>query len=118
MYKVEGRFALKSPWWEVTCCVRKQGQKLVVDGFPSYRLRSDLDRQGWRSVVSLFLTACHVQEDFIVQFFEWLPQNRDVSIHNLMEVLGEFSERGKEAIVKGIIAHISHSGLFTSCLLT
>ncbi|KAF7647737.1 hypothetical protein LDENG_00167510 [Lucifuga dentata] len=105
IYQVEGRFALRSPWWEVTCCVQRQRNRLVVDGFPSYRLRSDLDRH----VVSLFLTACQVQSDFISQFFKLLPPNRDVSISNLVDILGDFSEGENAAIAQSITAQLSSS---------
>ncbi|XP_071383184.1 DNA helicase B-like [Centroberyx affinis] len=108
-HQVEGGFALRSPWWEVTCSVRRQRDKLVVKGYPSYKLRSDLDREGWRPIVSLFLAACQIEPEFIAQFFEWLPKNTDVSICNLMEVLGEFSEGANAGVAQYIAARLPES---------
>uniref|UniRef100_UPI003AAE6D86 DNA helicase B n=1 Tax=Centroberyx gerrardi TaxID=166262 RepID=UPI003AAE6D86 len=120
IHQVEGRFALRSPWWEVTCSVRRQKGKLVVKGYHSYKLRSDLDREGWRHIVSLFLAACHIEPQFIAQFFEWLPKNTDVSIYNLMEVLGEFSEGANAGVAQYIADHLPQSvagmQVYASCL--
>lgn len=112
--RVEGRFALTSPWFEVTCVARRQRNKLVMRGYPSYMLRSDLDREGWRSMVSLFLAACDVHPpEFIKQFFEWLPEDRDITISNLMEVLVEFEEAGHVGEAQCIGARVSDSGMLT-----
>lgn len=110
-YQVEGRFPLRGPWWEVTCFTVKQRDRLVVKGFPSYNLRSDLDRQKWIQMVSLFLTACGVEDQHKSLFLNWLPQNRDVSLNNLMEVLCEFSEGGNKDQARMIITRLSNSGL-------
>lgn len=109
-YCVEGRFALRSPWWEVNCHVRWSRGKRVMKGYPSYKLRSDLDRKGWISILSLFLNACEVEPDFIRNFFDWLPPNRNVTFSNLDEVVEEFSE-GNEAVAQHITCRLSSSGL-------
>ncbi|XP_062278706.1 DNA helicase B [Scomber scombrus] len=108
VYCVEGRFALRSPWWEVNCCVRVHRDKRVMKGYPSYKLRSDLDRQEWIPILSLFLNACEVQPEFISQFFKWLPPNRNVTFYNLEEVVEEFSE-GNEAQAQNITSRLSCS---------
>lgn len=102
LFRVEGRFALRSPWWEVTCTAVSQKKKMILKSYPSYRLRTDLDTDEWRSVVSLFLKACNVQPEFAAQFFEWV-QDRDVSISNVMNLLTEFEEgaRGVAQSIKG-----------------
>lgn len=82
-----------------------------MKGFPSYKLRSDLDRDDWLHIVSLFLTACGVEEQFVSQLFDWLPEDRDVSLHNLMDVLGEFSKAGKEEEARMVTSRVSASGL-------
>uniref|UniRef100_A0A8C8IY32 DNA helicase B winged helix domain-containing protein n=1 Tax=Oncorhynchus tshawytscha TaxID=74940 RepID=A0A8C8IY32_ONCTS len=96
--RVLGRFSLKDPWWEATCTARAARGKLVLRGYPAYRLRSDLqggsDLQGDpdHSVLSLFLTACGVDAQFVVPFFAWLPMGRKLEFANLQEVLAEFEE--------------------------
>lgn len=95
VHRVEGHFALKSPWWEVTCSVKRvQRDRLIMVGFPSYKLRLNLEKEEGISLVSLFLNACEIAEQYIKEFFTWLPPVRDVSLHNLSEVLDEFSEGG------------------------
>ncbi|XP_029016931.1 DNA helicase B isoform X2 [Betta splendens] len=108
-YQVEGRFPFMGPWWEVTCSVLKRGAWFVMKGFPSYKLRSDLGREDWIHIVSLFLTECNVEENFVSQLFDWLPENRILSLHNLMDVLGEFSEGGKRDEARMITARVSVS---------
>uniref|UniRef100_A0A3Q1H634 Uncharacterized protein n=1 Tax=Anabas testudineus TaxID=64144 RepID=A0A3Q1H634_ANATE len=118
--EVEGRFALRAPWWQVTCSVVEQRDRLVVKGFPSYKLRSDLDRQDWIHIVSLFLTACGVEEQNRSLFFDWLPTNRNVSLNNLIEVLDEFSKAGNEAQAQMIRTRLLNSDAWlqvqASCL--
>ncbi|XP_036812511.1 DNA helicase B [Oncorhynchus mykiss] len=90
--RVMGRFSLKDPWWEATCTTRAAKGKLVLRGYPAYRLRSDLQGDPDHSVLSLFLTACGVDAQFVVPFFAWLPMGRKVEFANLQEVLAEFEE--------------------------
>nr|XP_046197489.1 DNA helicase B-like isoform X1 [Oncorhynchus gorbuscha] len=90
--RVLGRFSLKDPWWEATCTARAARGKLVLRGYPAYRLRSDLQGDPDHSVLSLFLTACGVDAQFVVSFFAWLPMGRKVEFANLQEVLAEFEE--------------------------
>uniref|UniRef100_A0A3Q3NE21 Helicase (DNA) B n=1 Tax=Mastacembelus armatus TaxID=205130 RepID=A0A3Q3NE21_9TELE len=115
LFQVEGRFALRSPWWEVHCCVRRKGNRFVMNGIPSYKLRSDLDRQGWISIVSLFLNSCGIDEKIISLLFKWLPPNRDISLYNVAEVINEFSKAGNEGPAKDIAARISQS-VHAACL--
>ncbi|KAI1905417.1 hypothetical protein AGOR_G00015970 [Albula goreensis] len=87
-----GRFPLSDPWWEVTCSVTQDRRgKLVMPGYPSYRLRSDIDN----SVVSLFMKACGMSSDFVSQFIEWLPRERKVNLTNLPEALHEFEKAAR-----------------------
>ena len=80
--------------------------------YPSYRLRSDLDRAGWRSMVSLFLTACGVHPPkHLSHFFEWLPQDRHVTLFNLMETLGEFEQAGNAEAAQSLRDQIGVSGM-------
>ncbi|CAB1346399.1 unnamed protein product, partial [Coregonus sp. 'balchen'] len=110
--RVEGRFSLKDPWWEATFTARAARGKLVLRGYPAYRLRSDLQGRSvlslrgypayrlrsdlqvdqGRSVMSLFLAACGVGAEFVTPFFAWLPMGRKVGFDNLQEVLAEFEE--------------------------
>uniref|UniRef100_A0A3Q3JID7 Uncharacterized protein n=1 Tax=Monopterus albus TaxID=43700 RepID=A0A3Q3JID7_MONAL len=112
VYQVQGHFALRSPWWQVKCSVQNRGNRLVMKGFPSYKLRSDLDREGWISIVSLFLRACGVEPEVISHsFFHSLPPNIEISLHNLMEVIDEFSKAGNEDTASMITTRVSRSGL-------
>uniref|UniRef100_A0A674A4H8 DNA helicase B n=1 Tax=Salmo trutta TaxID=8032 RepID=A0A674A4H8_SALTR len=90
--RVMGRFSLKDPWWEATCSARAARGKLLLRGYPAYRLRSDLQGDQGRSILSLFLTACGVDGQFVTPFFAWLPMGRKVELANLQEVLAEFEE--------------------------
>ncbi|KAK6292340.1 hypothetical protein J4Q44_G00369240 [Coregonus suidteri] len=128
--RVEGRFSLKDPWWEATFTARAargthgaaatftaraargklvlrgypayrlrsdlqvdQGRSVLsLRGYPAYRLRSDLQVDQGRSVMSLFLAACGVGAEFVTPFFAWLPMGRKVGFDNLQEVLAEFEE--------------------------
>lgn len=114
VYYVHGRFALMSPWWEVTCSVQSRGSRHVMKGFPSYKLRSDLNRQDWIHIVSLILTACGTEDEYMTSFFQWLKKtnHRDVSLYNLLEVLDEFSEEGNESQVKMMTTRLLNSGVF------
>lgn len=94
-YQVEGRFPLHDPWWEVTCTIRQGRHKHFVKGFPSYRLRTDLGTEG-RSLVSLFLTACRSEPDFVKIFMEWLPNNIHVEPVNVLDVLQDFEDSSPE----------------------
>nr|XP_020457158.1 DNA helicase B [Monopterus albus] len=110
VYQVQGHFALRSPWWQVKCSVQNRGNRLVMKGFPSYKLRSDLDREGWISIVSLFLRACGVEPEVISHsFFHSLPPNIEISLHNLMEVIDEFSKAGNEDTASMITTRVSRS---------
>ena len=81
-----------------------------MKGYPSYKLRSDLDRKESIPILSLFLNACGVEPVFIHNFFDWLPKNRNVTFSNLDEVVEEFSE-GNEAVAQEITSRLSSSGL-------
>ncbi|XP_036375605.1 DNA helicase B [Megalops cyprinoides] len=91
VYQVEGRFVLSDPWWEVTCRVRWVRGKRVVQGYPAYRLRSDLGKDG-RSVVALFLRACGAPDEHRMEFMQWLPKEQSVDFTNLLETLTDFQE--------------------------
>uniref|UniRef100_A0A672YWJ4 Helicase (DNA) B n=1 Tax=Sphaeramia orbicularis TaxID=375764 RepID=A0A672YWJ4_9TELE len=119
VHQMEGRFALKSPWWEVKCSVKRvQRDRLIVVGFPSYKLRSNLDKREDISLVSLFLNACQIAPQFIKEFFTWLPPERGVSLNNLFEVLDEFSEGGYANQANVIKTQVSKSGRCTLYLPT
>ncbi|XP_064877357.1 DNA helicase B isoform X2 [Oncorhynchus nerka] len=110
--RVLGRFSLKDPWWEATCTARAARGKLVLRGYPAYRLRSDLQGDPDHSVLSLFLTACGVDAQFVVPFFAWLPMGRKVEFANLQEVLAEFEEGEQHrALAQQIKALVSVSGM-------
>lgn len=88
MEHVKGRFPLMDPWWEISCSAQQYTRKLVVSGYPSYKLRTD----DWRSILSLFLNACTVDPDFVKRFMEWLPVGRYVDPVNIEEALHEFGQ--------------------------
>ncbi|XP_029600999.1 DNA helicase B-like isoform X2 [Salmo trutta] len=110
--RVMGRFSLKDPWWEATCSARAARGKLLLRGYPAYRLRSDLQGDQGRSILSLFLTACGVDGQFVTPFFAWLPMGRKVELANLQEVLAEFEEGEQHrALAQQIKALVSVSGM-------
>ncbi|XP_046729054.1 DNA helicase B [Silurus meridionalis] len=90
--RVKGRFPLMNPWWEISCSAQKYKHKLVVHGYPSYKLRTDL-KHDYRSMVSLFLKECDVDPFFVTRLMEWLPEDRYVDLINIEEVLCKFGER-------------------------
>lgn len=86
--RVKGRFPLMNPWWEISCSAQQYAYKLVVSGYPSYKLRTD----DWRTLLSLFLNACIMNSDFVMRFMKWLPADRYVDPVNLEEAVHEFGE--------------------------
>ncbi|KAF4079735.1 hypothetical protein AMELA_G00181670 [Ameiurus melas] len=93
--RVKGRFPLGNPWWEISCGAQQYNRKLVVDGYPSYKLRTD-QKNDWRTLMSLFLKECDVESDFVVRFMRWLPEDRYVDLINVVEALDGFGEDIKE----------------------
>uniref|UniRef100_A0A4W4GIR8 UvrD-like helicase C-terminal domain-containing protein n=1 Tax=Electrophorus electricus TaxID=8005 RepID=A0A4W4GIR8_ELEEL len=71
---IRGCFALKDPWWQISCIAKKIGSKFRLKGNPSYSLRTDVKEEG-RAIVSLFLTACGVHSDSVTEFMKWLPES-------------------------------------------
>ncbi|XP_076159330.1 DNA helicase B [Alosa pseudoharengus] len=91
--RLEGRFPLTNPWWQITCRVgHLRNGRAVIQGFPSYALRSDLKGEASRSVVSLFLKACGVSPVHRTQFMNWLPEDTEVGLRTLPELLEEFED--------------------------
>ncbi|XP_062338717.1 DNA helicase B [Osmerus eperlanus] len=88
--RVDGCFALRDPWWEITCTAQQRRKKMVLKGNPSYKLRTDLNREEGKSILSLFMTACDITAEFVNQFFQWLPSEKNIGFPNLLEVLTEF----------------------------
>uniref|UniRef100_A0A8C1ZK20 Helicase (DNA) B n=1 Tax=Cyprinus carpio TaxID=7962 RepID=A0A8C1ZK20_CYPCA len=113
-YWVEGRFPLQDPWWEVTCTIHQGRHKIFVKGSPSYRLRTDLRSEG-RSLVSLFLTACKAQPDFVNMFMEWLPNDRHVEPVNVLDVLQDFEDSSPEnkPVAEELKSKVNHSVSWT-----
>ncbi|XP_067283463.1 DNA helicase B-like [Pseudorasbora parva] len=109
-FRVEGRFLLCDPWWEITCTVRLGRHKAFVKGCPSYRLRTDLREEG-RSLVSLFLKACKAQPDFVQMFMQWIPNDRHVEPVNVLDVLQEFEDSSPEnkAVAKELKSKVNGS---------
>ncbi|XP_036433461.1 DNA helicase B [Colossoma macropomum] len=93
--RVEGRFALRDPWWEISCTASWFGHKFVMKGYPSYSLRTHLKKDS-RTIVSLFLKACGVNSDFVTLFINWLPENRHVDLSNVEEALNDFRKQSNE----------------------
>lgn len=102
-YRIDGRFPLRDPWWSITCTVRQGQRKFFVKGYTSYNLRTDLGSEG-RSIVSLFLTACSAEPEFVTMFMDWLPLNRHVEPANVMNALQDFEESKPEH--KAIADHL------------
>lgn len=103
MYRIDGRFPLRDPWWSITCTVRNAQRKCFVKGHPSYSLRTDLGSEG-HSIVSLFLTACSAVPEFVTMFMDWLPKDRQVEPANVMDALQDFEESKPEH--KAIADHL------------
>lgn len=112
--RIDGRFPLRDPWWSITCTVRQGQRKFYVKGYPSYSLRTDLGSEG-RSIVSLFLTACGAEPEFVTKFMQWLPENRHVEPANVMDALQDFevSKPENKAIAVQLKLDISRSGWCT-----
>lgn len=110
-YRVEGRFLLCDPWWEITCTVRQGQHKTFVKGYPSYSLRTGLRSEG-RSLVSLFLTACGAQPDFVNMFMNWLPNDRHVELVEVLDALQEFEDSSPEnkAVAEQLKSYVIRSG--------
>lgn len=90
---MEGRFPLTDPWWQITCRVgRPRNGRVVLQGFPSYALRSDLRGAASRSIAALFLKACGVTPEHVTEFMTWLPRETEVGLNTLPELLEEFEE--------------------------
>ncbi|KAI4897650.1 hypothetical protein NFI96_025736 [Prochilodus magdalenae] len=106
--RVEGRFALRDPWWEISCTAKKFRHKFVMKGYPSYRLRTNLKEDG-RSVVSLFLKACDVDPAFVTLFMEWLPESRHVDLSNVEEALNDFGNHNCREAADYAISLLSKS---------
>lgn len=113
-YKVEGRFPLCDPWWEVTCTIRLGRVKAFVRGYPFYRLRTDLKSEG-RSLVSLFLTACKAQADYVKMFMEWLPNDRNMELVNVLDALQDFEDSSleHEAVAQQLKSSVNCSVVWT-----
>ncbi|XP_015266010.1 PREDICTED: DNA helicase B [Gekko japonicus] len=88
-YPVVGRFPFKDPWWEVNVKVKQAGSKFYAQGYPSYFL-STHPGENWQAVISLFLKACKVPEEFTTAFFEWLPQKSSLNFEHLEKKLNQF----------------------------
>lgn len=114
MYRIDGRFPLRDPWWSITCTVRNAQRKCFVKGHPSYSLRTDLGSEG-QSIVSLFLTACSAVPEFVTMFMDWLPKDRQVEPANVMDALQDFEESKPEhkAIADHLKSIVNGSGWST-----
>lgn len=112
MYRVEGRFLLCDPWWQITCTVRHGQHKAFVKGYPSYSLRTNLRSE---SLVPLFLKACRAQPDFVTMFMQWLPNGRRVELVNVLDALQEFEDSSPEnkAVAEELKAHVNSSVAWT-----
>ncbi|XP_066524744.1 DNA helicase B [Hoplias malabaricus] len=97
--RVEGRFALRDPWWEISCKATRQGQKFVIKGYPSYSLRA-VQTEDDRCLVPLLLNACGADSNFVTLFTEW-SKNRHVEPGNVKNALNDF---GKESNVNKVAA--------------
>lgn len=111
---VKGRFPLRNPWWEISCRAQQYARKLVIDGYPSYKLRTDVGR----AIISLYLKECNVDSYFVTRFMEWLPADRYVDLVNIEEVLEEFGKNIKETReeVDYVNSVISKSGISSMLL--
>ncbi|KAL6460068.1 hypothetical protein MHYP_G00318270 [Metynnis hypsauchen] len=106
--RVEGRFAFRDPWWEISCTASRFGNKFVMKGYPSYSLRTHLTKEG-RAIVSLFLKACGVNSDFVTLFINWLPENRHVDLSNVEEALNDFGKHKNREEAEFVISQLSKS---------
>uniref|UniRef100_A0AAY5EJR2 DNA helicase B winged helix domain-containing protein n=1 Tax=Electrophorus electricus TaxID=8005 RepID=A0AAY5EJR2_ELEEL len=89
--RIRGCFALKDPWWQISCIAKKIGSKFRLKGNPSYSLRTDVKEEG-RAIVSLFLTACGVHSDSVTEFMKWLPESIHVDPINVQDILNDFGK--------------------------
>ncbi|KAJ8245288.1 hypothetical protein GJAV_G00269130 [Gymnothorax javanicus] len=103
--RVEGRFPLIDPWWEVTCRMRRGKRKLLLQGAPSYALRRCPPKEA-RSILSLFLTACGAAPEHVSRLLGWLPPGRSLGLAELLQTLGEIEEgEGELKVVANQIKH-------------
>uniref|UniRef100_A0A8B9GWC2 Helicase (DNA) B n=1 Tax=Astyanax mexicanus TaxID=7994 RepID=A0A8B9GWC2_ASTMX len=112
-YRIQGRFALRDPWWEISCTASRLNSKFVMKGYPSYSLRILRQEEG-RSIVSLFLKPCGVDSDFVTRFMQWLPVDRHVDLTNVEEALNDFGNQSKEngeQVESDVLHRISKSGI-------
>lgn len=93
--RVKGRFPLRNIWLEISCSAQQYTRKLVVNGYPSYKLRTDL-KYDWSTIISLFLKECDVDSNFVTRFMESLPKDRYVDLINVEAALHKFGESNKE----------------------
>lgn len=110
-YRVDGRFPLRDPWWLISCTVRQGQRKVFLKGFPSYSLRTDLTSEAGQSVVSLLLTACDAQPEFVTMFMDWLPKDRHVDPGNVINALQDFetSKPEHKAIAEELKSRVNRS---------
>lgn len=120
--RVRGRFPLRNPWWEISCSAKQYARRIVIDGYPSYKLRTDL-KNDWCTILALFLKECDVDPNFVTRFVDWLPMDRYVDLINVEEVLHEFGECMKETraeadYVKHVISKSGISSMLLKCLFS
>ncbi|XP_004861153.1 DNA helicase B isoform X1 [Heterocephalus glaber] len=92
--KVVGRFPIMGPWWQVKVQVKPVGsRKYIVQGFPSYFLRSNMSPPDQKNICSLFLKECGIPCEVVSQFLAWVKKAssyEDLSFENLKETLRTF----------------------------
>ncbi|ROI15383.1 DNA helicase B [Anabarilius grahami] len=113
--RVEGRFHLCDPWWKVTCTVKRGRCKFfpLPFSYPSYSLRTDLSSED-RSLVSLFLKECGAQPVFVTKFMNWMPNDRNVELVEVLDALQEFEDSSLEnkAVAEQLKSSVKNSGQF------
>ncbi|KAM4748858.1 DNA helicase B [Rhinophrynus dorsalis] len=87
-HRVTGFFPLVDPWWTVSVEVRRSGSQCFARGCPSYTLQDDMF--GSKSVLSLFLHACNVEDSLKQEFLDWLPKRNPVTFTNLRNLAEGF----------------------------
>ncbi|XP_067855591.1 DNA helicase B [Heptranchias perlo] len=109
IYKVFGRFHFTAPWWKVTAKIFCHQKKWYLQSYPSYSLRRHLGHQRME-IFSLFLTACHVHEQHIQFFIDFLSDSCNLEFSNLWMTLQWLANEKKdtkeqgfaESIIRGI----------------
>ncbi|CAH2277815.1 DNA helicase B [Pelobates cultripes] len=90
-HRVTGVFPLVDPWWRVTVEVKYANSQCFTQGHPSYEILEDA--LGETSMLSLFLHMCHVPDESVKEFVDWLSQGTPVTFSNLEQIIQRYAKK-------------------------